>query len=116
MIEREVTKQVKTERPQFGKGKRAVGKTVAASIAAVMLLGSTAVAGVSIYRMQQEKVGNYGVNVSVSGNETTEGAKSEQPLVIPDVKMEVGYLPEGMVKTERGKYSFENALSLLFQS
>ncbi|MCI8860378.1 MAG: DUF4367 domain-containing protein [Lachnospiraceae bacterium] len=110
MIEREVTKQVKTERPQFGKGKRAVGKTVAASIAAVMLLGSTAVAGVSIYRMQQEKVGNYGVNVSVSGNETTEGAKSEQPLVIPDVKMEVGYLPEGMVKTERGKYSFENAL------
>lgn len=110
MIEKEVAKQVKTERPQFGKGKRAVGKTIAASVAAVMLLGSTAVAGVGIYRMQQEKVGNYGVNVSVTGNETTEGVKPEQPLVIPDVKLEVGYLPEGMVKTEQGKYSFENAL------
>lgn len=110
MIEKEVAKQVKTERPQFRNGKRAVGKTVAASVAAVMLLGSTAVAGVGLYRMQQEKVGNYGVNVSVTGNETTAGVKSEQPLVIPDVKMEVGYLPDGMVKTEQGKYSFENAL------
>ncbi len=117
MIEREVEKQVKTERPQFQKSRRAVGRTAAASIAAVLFLGTTAFAGVSLYRMQREQVGNYGVNVTISedggsaaGTEAAGTASSGAPQEVPNVKMEAGYLPEGMVQTENGKYSFENAL------
>lgn len=117
MIEREVEKQVKTERPQFQKSHRAVGRTAAASIAAVLLLGTTVFAGVSIYRLQREPVGDHGVSVTISEDGRTaasteaEGTSSSgAPQEVPGVKMEAGYLPEGMVETENGKYSFENAM------
>lgn len=108
MIETEVKKQL-TAKDQRPHNKRwAVGKTLAASIAAVMLLGTTAFAGVSIYRMQRDPVGDYGVNVKIS---ETEGSQADAaPFAIPDVEMEVGYLPDGMVQTETGKYCFTDNL------
>lgn len=117
MIEREVEKQVKVEQPQFRKNKRRTGRIAAASLAAVMLCGTTVFAGVNIYRMQQEKAGAYGVNVNISGSvENAAGdadfvVETQKTLTIPNVKLDVGYLPDGMVKTENGKYSFENALN-----
>ena len=106
MIEREVEKQVKTEHPQFKRGRKAAGRTIAASIAAVMLLGTTAFAGVRAYRLRQEPTGAHGVEVKITNEDDTVKAPAE----IPAVKMEVGYLPEGMVETEEGKYSYESDL------
>ncbi|MCI9083387.1 MAG: DUF4367 domain-containing protein [Lachnospiraceae bacterium] len=117
MIEREVEKQVKMEQPQFRKNRRRTGRIAAASLAAVMLCGTTVFAGVNIYRMQQEKTGAYGVKVDISGSvkdaerSTDFVVETQKTILIPNVKLEVGYLPEGMVKTENGKYSFENALN-----
>ena len=60
MIEREVEKQIKTERVQFNRRKRTAGKVVAASLAAVLLFGTRGFAGVRGYRMQQGKDGDFG--------------------------------------------------------
>lgn len=114
MIEREVEKQVKTEHVQFHRRKRTAGRVVAASLAAVMLFGTSVYAGVRAYRMQQEKDGDYGVKVSVAGADDAaagDTTAAQTPELIPNIKMEVGYLPEGMVQTEEGKYSYENALA-----
>lgn len=114
MVEREVEKQVKTEHVQFNRRKRTAGKVVAASLAAVLLFGTSVYAGVRAYRMQQEKDGDYGVKVSVAGaNDADAGdtTVTQTPESIPNIKMEVGYLPEGMVQTEEGKYSYEDALA-----
>lgn len=109
MIEKEVKKQLNTEQPK-SRNKKAVRKTVALSLAAVMLCGLTVFAA-GIYRLQQEQIGEHGVSVNI----TADGDTAEQPdkasVVIPNVKLEIGYLPEGMVQTEPGKYSFEDALS-----
>ena len=115
MIEKEVEKQIKTEQVSFSNGRKAAGKVLAASLAAVMLLGTTVFAGVSIYRMQREQVSEHGVNVKVrehSGETAQEAdaADKRKPQEIPNVKMEIGYLPDGMVQTDEGKYSYENAL------
>ncbi len=112
MIEREVEKQIKTERVQFNRRKRTAGKVVAASLAAVLLFGTSVYAGVRAYRMQQEKDGDYGVKVSVAGEDDADAGDTtvtQTPESIPNIKMEVGYLPEGMVQTEEGKYSYEDA-------
>lgn len=112
MIEKEVEKQVKTEQMPFATGRKAAGKVLAASVAAVMLLGTTVFAGVRMYRMQREQVSDHGVNVKIvehakkAASETAEPVKQEE---IPNVKMEIGYLPKGMVQTEQGKYSYEQA-------
>lgn len=113
MIEMEVNKQLKAKDLHQPKSKCVLGKTLAASIAAVMLIGTTAFAGVSIYRMQRERVGDHGINVKISETKNnpadTAGTQAAQePFVIPDVKMEIGYLPDGMVQTEPGKYSYTN--------
>ena len=147
MIEQEVEKQANIKYPKFKKAKRAAGRTLAASLAAVMLFGTTVFAGVSVYRMRQEKAGAAGVNVKITksggtqekggtatagnaaaagskaaaGNAAAEGnaaaagsavdiAAAKEPRDIPYVKMEASYLPAGMVQTEQGKYSYQNAL------
>lgn len=119
MIEKEVEKQIKqTERKQTEvrksrfRGRRALGRTLAASLAAVMLCGLTVFAGAGIYRLSQEKKGEHGVSVNITGSESVAPDASGEDFVIPNVRMEAGYLPEGMVKTEQGKYSFEDALNL----
>ena len=108
MIEREVEKQVKTEQPQFRRGGRTAGKVVAASLAAVMLLGTSVYAGVRAYHLQQEKTSDYSVTVKTVGEDTADSEKAalKAPEQIPNIRMEVGYLPEGMVQTEEGKYSY----------
>lgn len=109
MIEREVEKQVKTEYPQFKKRKKLAGRTIAASVAAVMILGTTVYAGVRAYRLSQKPVGKYGVEVKISKEDSGKDDLNA-PMDIPNVKLNVGYLPERMVKTEEGKYSYEDNL------
>lgn len=109
MIRKEVEKQINAE-PQYRRSRKAVRRTLAVSLAAVMLCGITVFAGASIYRMQLQKTGEHGVSIDITESESAAGSTDEAPAVIPDVRLEVGYLPQGMVKTEPGKYSFENAL------
>ena len=56
MIEKEVNRQVKIEQPKFTNNKKTAGKVLAASVAVVILLGTTTFAGVSIYRLQSRQV------------------------------------------------------------
>ena len=109
MIEKEVKKQVKTQQPQY-KGQKKLSRTLVAALVAVLLCGTTVFAGVGIYRMQQKKIGEHGVSVDITGGEATDDSVKDVPVNIPEVKMETGYLPTGMVKVEEGKYCFENAL------
>ena len=64
MVEREVEKQIKTEHRKF-KGKYTIGKTIAASLAAIIFCGTTVFAGVGIYRMQQNKTGEHGIRLDI---------------------------------------------------
>ena len=109
MIQKEVTRQIKTEQPKLRR-RRSVGKTIAASLAAVMLCGLTVFAGVSLYRLQLQKTGEHGVSIGIEAGEHTPEAPDTASVTIPNVKLEVGYLPDGMVRTEQGKYSFKDAL------
>ncbi|MBD5514839.1 MAG: DUF4367 domain-containing protein [Lachnospiraceae bacterium] len=91
-------------------------KTIAAAIAAVMLVGTTAFAGVA-YKMHGEPVGKYAVNTKIEdmnqvGAEENSSAtgQTQEVVDIKNVRMEVSYLPEGMVETEDGKYSYTDAL------
>lgn len=112
MIEREVEKQTKEGKvTMYTKRKHFARKTLAASVAAAMLLGTTVFAGV-IYQMHSEKVGKYAVKTEIQGNgESVSGTEATgEAANIPKVKMEVSYLPEGMVETETGKYSYQDNL------
>lgn len=117
MMEKEVEKQIHIKKKQKWNTKLKPGRTLAASIAAVIIFSTTVFAGVSIYRMQREPVGKYGVDVKVvkdadsqtvskSADDTEDGTSA----AIEDVRLRVGYLPKGMVQTEEGKYSFEDHL------
>ncbi|MBD5522394.1 MAG: hypothetical protein HDR03_14415 [Lachnospiraceae bacterium] len=115
MVESEVQKQISMVSPK--RRKRHMGrKMIAAVIAAVMLLGTTVFAGVA-YKMHSEPVGKYAVNTKIeemNQMETEENnlvaGQTQEVIDIKDVRMEVSYLPEGMVKTEDGKYSYTDAL------
>lgn len=69
-------------------------------LAASMALGTTVFAGSRLYRMYSEQVGNYGVKTSVSGDAAagteleTSGIAGVQD--VPEVKLELGYVPEGL--------------------
>ena len=108
MIRNEVDKQIKAE-THGRRGKRTVRRTLAASLAAAMLCGATVFAGVSLYRMQLQKTGEHGVSIDLTEQEHT-GSTAPDPADIPSVRLEVGYLPQGMVQTDLGKYSFEDTL------
>lgn len=115
MVEREVQEQIKIV-PTKRRGRHMTRKTIAVTIAAVMLLGTTVFAGVA-YKMHSEPVGKYAVNTKIedmnqAGTEKSNSATG-QPKEVIDIKhvrMEVSYLPEGMVETEEGKYSYTDAL------
>lgn len=109
MIEKEVKRQIKTQTPQL-KGRKRVKRTLAVALVAVALCGTTVFAGVGIYRMQQRKIGEHGVSVNITGEESTDDSVAKETGRIPDVKMQAGYLPEGMVRVEAGKYCFADAL------
>ena len=104
MIEAEVARQVKIEKPSF-RSRKAAGRMLVASLVAAMLCGATVFAGVGLYRMQQQKIGEHGVSINIESSQEKENTS----IVIPDVKMEASYLPEGMVETGTGRYSFLDA-------
>lgn len=104
MIEGEVQKQIGTVKQTGKKRIIMIKRSLVAAAAAVMLLSTTIFAGV-IYQMRSEAVGKYGVNVK--GLEAT----SAEPVQdFASVRMEVSYLPDGMIETEDGKYSYQDAL------
>lgn len=94
------------------KSKRMARRTLIAALVAAMALGTTVFAGV-VYQMHAKSAGKYAVEVKTEGNsgETAGTEGLEQTNVeIPKVKMELSYVPEGMVETETGKYSYEDNL------
>ena len=105
MVEREVAKQIKTVKPHFS-----AAKIAAVSAVAVMVLGTTVFAGVKLYQMNREAAGEYAVETRIQKAEGAEAGIKDQstPLEIPSVTMEVGYIPEGMIQTEDGKYSYSD--------
>ena len=56
--------------------------------------------------MNREAAGEYAVETRIQKAEGAEAGIKDQstPLEIPSVTMEVGYIPEGMIQTEDGKY------------
>lgn len=111
MVEREVEKQLNTMATvHFHRKKGRMRKTMIAALVAVMALGTTVAAG-AVYYLRSEPVGEYGMNVKTESNDIPEGDVSESVKDILPVKMELAYLPEGLVQTEDAKYSYENALN-----
>ena len=118
MVEQEVRKQMGTTSPIRRRNYKA-RKVLIATLAAVMLLGTTVAAGVA-YRMHTEKVGKYAAKTSIESmtpqtNHVTADAPMTQKdtlqnTALGDIALEVSYLPEGMVKTEDGKYSYSDNL------
>ena len=87
------------------KKKDIVRRILVASMVTALALATTVGAGV-VYQMHNEKVGKYGVKTKLEGQQTAEtenlGAKTDY------VELTTSYLPDGMVQTEEGKYSFED--------
>lgn len=87
------------------KKKDIVRRILVASMVTALALATTVGAGV-VYQMHNEKVGKYGVKTKIEGQQTAEtenlGAKTDY------VELTTSYLPDGMVQTEEGKYSFED--------
>ena len=112
MVEREVEKQLRAEQTLHYTRKRGrTKKALIAALAAVMVLGTTVVAGAAYY-LHSEPIGDYGMVVKTESNEgdVTDAQNPENSFEISPVKMEVSYLPEGMVATESeedfGKYCY----------
>lgn len=115
MVEREVQEQIRIV-PTKRRRRHMTRKTIAAAFVAVMLVGTTAFAGIA-YKMHSEPVGEYAVNTKIEdmsqeGTEENSSAtgQTQEVIDIKNVRMEVSYLPEGMVETEDGKYSYTDAL------
>ncbi|MCU6736770.1 DUF4367 domain-containing protein [Diplocloster agilis] len=109
MVEREVAKQIKTVKPHFSAAKIAI-----ASAVAVMVMGTTVFAGVKLYQMNREPAGTYAVETKIQKTEGAEAGTQTQsvPAEIPAVTLETGYIPEGMIQTEEGKYSYSDTPSI----
>lgn len=94
------------------KTRRSPQKITLIGLAAAMVLGTTVFAGFAgsiLYKMHSEQVGTYGAKTTVSLESETDtapaaGTESGNPAVctddVPDVKLSLSYLPEGMEKAE----------------
>lgn len=134
MIENEVARQMKIERPGFGVDKsgsgngfmegsgssvkysggsrparrRAAGKICGRRMAAIlaaaaMVLGTTVFAGAKIYQIYSEKEGNYGLKIGIGAAEGVDGGDNSDVTVpdkIPEIQIEMNYIPDGMVTPE----------------
>ena len=87
------------------KRKDTVRRMLVASMVAALALATTVGAGV-VYQMHNEKVGKYGVKTKIEGQQTAETENLEAKTDY--VELTTSYLPDGMVQTEEGKYSFED--------
>lgn len=108
MIEYEVARQVKIEHMEKGEKRRSRisrKKFVVIGIAAAMMTGLTAAAGAGIYQLYSEKEGKYAAKTGVIASGTAEDT-------IPEVDIQVNYVPEGMYECKelcgKGKYHYEN--------
>lgn len=111
MVELEVARQMKIERPirrreLEGNVRSFSGKKLAMiGLAASMLLGLTAAAYAKFYQMYSEKQGNYGTKTGVA----VTGTVAE---TIPEVELQVGYVPEMLYECldacYPGKYHCKN--------
>lgn len=112
MVEREVEKQLNTtETIHIHRKKGRMRKTLIAALVAVMALGTTVAAG-AVYYLRSEPVGEYGMKVKTESNDIQEeGNTPESGTDILPVKMELAYLPKGLVQTEDAKYSYEETLN-----
>lgn len=97
MIEKEVNKQMRTERKivpmkrrQFF-GRRSLGKAVAAVAVCALATSTLVYAGSGLYHMYMEKQGKYGVDMVVKGEEV-----KKLPEEIAEIEVQAGYIPEGM--------------------
>lgn len=108
-IQDEIKKQMENEQiavfPTKNAKKTKWSRTRVAAVAAVCILGvSTSVyAGSKWYVMHLEKQGTYQVATKISANEQSK--MTAIPDEIPDVKIQAGYLPDGMEEVEEGKFS-----------
>lgn len=85
-------------------------RTAAAVLAACLAIGAVGFAAVSIYHLQMEEKGKYGVDTKV----TVDADKDESislPEKIADVRIQADYIPEGMswVDDHRLKYDDDQA-------
>lgn len=87
------------------KKKDIVRRILVASMVTALALATTVGAGV-VYQMHNEKVGKYGVKTKIEGQQTAETENLEAKTDY--VELTTSYLPDGMVQTEEGKYSFED--------
>lgn len=113
MVEREVYRQMNTG--TLKRRKRMGKKYFITAFAAAMLLGTTVFAG-AVYRMHTKQEGKFAVRTVIeegedaAGTMHTQGILEQQIPEIKNIKMEASYLPDGMIETEAGKYSFTENL------
>ena len=108
-IQDEIKKQMENEQiavfPTQNAKKTKWSRTRVAAVTAVCILGvsTSAYAGSKWYAMHLEKQGTYQVATKISANEQSK--MTAIPDEIPDVKIQAGYLPDGMEEVEEGKFS-----------
>ena len=109
-IQDEIKKQMENEQiavfPTQNAKKTKWSRTRVAAVTAVCILGvsTSAYAGSKWYAMHLEKQGTYQVATKISANEQSK--MTAIPDEIPDVKIQAGYLPDGMEEVEEGKFSY----------
>ncbi len=103
-ISMEVEKQINTSRPKF-----TVRKIAVAAAAATLCIGTT-VAAAKLYKLHGEKIGQYGLETGMETESAADvaGTGNEKEINIPNVRIELGYLPEGMTANSEGmdRYSY----------
>lgn len=84
-------------------------RRVIAALAAALILGTTAMAGSFVYQMYMERVGKYGVKVSVEQNTEVQTQTEQVPVVSQsEVKIfenptvQATWIPKGMVEADNG--------------
>lgn len=113
MVEREVQRQMKVERPRFGRRKQR-RRIAALALASALGLSVTAFAGVKLYQIYVKPEGAYGVKTGVlmeenTGDTSGKTGSDAQEKQVPEVELRAGYLPEGMVEAPGGgKFYYED--------
>lgn len=123
MIEQEVHRQIDLQRQTEQKNTtscsydsihrvkkkavRRIRKTTIIAAAAVLTLGTTALAGSKLYQIYMEKQGTYGVKTVASAGNNTEKAESAAPVTMEGISTDItameiklNWVPEGMSANE----------------
>ena len=117
MILNEVEKQIKSNTENHGqtagiRRKRkhpwTIRRTVAAVLAACMIIGTAAFAAVSMYHLKIEEKGKYSVETRVI-HDADEEKSISLPEKIADVRLEADYIPKGMRWRDESHLDFEES-------